>query len=240
MPGNVNLKGAKGGNLQRGALVEYKDDSLGTISNVVIFQFNPESLSRTIRIPSRSAGTGTTPGREVRQAGDEVYERVSLTIHFDASDRLNIAHTSTLKNGVGPQLAALEKMAYPLQEDSGQDAQSVDAVGEAVSSGSNGSGSATQPTPRRTYPNVLFVWGEKRIFPVVIDSMSITEKQFDANLNPTQAEVSLGLSVIPINPYTDDRVARGAADFSRLARDEQVEPNVNKTAAQQNIDLVSI
>ncbi len=239
MPGTVNLKGAKGGNLQRGALVEYKDDTLGTITNAVIFQFNPETLSRTIRIPSRSAGAGTS-SREMRQEGDEVYEQVSLTIYFDASDQLNIADTSALKDGIGPQLAALEKMAYPLQEDSSRDAQPVDAVGEAVSTGSNGSGSATQPTPRRTYPNVLFVWGEKRLFPVVIDSMTITEKQFDANLNPTEAEVSLGLSVIPINPYTDDRVARGAADFSRLARDEQVEPNVNKNAAQQKIDLVSI
>lgn len=239
MPGTVNLKGAKGGNLQRGALVQYTDDSLGTISNVVVFQFNPESLSRTIRIPSRSAG-GNTAGRESRQEGDEVYEQVSLTINFDASDQLNIADTSALKHGVGPQLAALEKMAYPLQEGGGQDAQPVDAVGEAVSSGGNGSGSATQPTPRRTYPNVLFVWGEKRICPVIIDSMTITEKQFDANLNPTQAEVALGLSVIPVNPYLDDRVARGAANFSRLARDGQVDPNVNKTAAQRDIDLVSI
>jgi hypothetical protein len=236
MPGTLNLKGAKGGNLQRGALVEYKGDMLGPISNVVIFQFNPESLSRTIRIPTRSQGTGSST-REVRQGGDEVYESISLTAHFSAADQLNVADSTTLKHGVGPQLAALEKMAYPLQHKDEQDTEPVDAVGETVSSGKE---PANQPTPRRKYPNVLFVWGEKKILPVVIDSMTITEKQFDANLNPIQAEVSLGLSVIPINRYMDDRVARGAAQFSRLARDEQVEPNVNRNAIQPNIDLISI
>jgi hypothetical protein len=176
----------------------------------------------------------------VRQGGDEVTESISLTVHFSAAERLNDAETSALKHGVGPQLAALEKMACPLRDKDrqGSESGSVDAVGDAVSSG--GDGTATQPTPRRRYPNVLFVWGEKKILPVVIDSMTITEKQFDANLNPVQAEVSLGLSVIPDNFYLDDRIAKGAADFSRLARDEQVEPNVNKSAVQQNIDLVSI
>ena len=35
----------------RGALIEYGTDLIGPIPNVVIFQFNPEQLTRTITIP---------------------------------------------------------------------------------------------------------------------------------------------------------------------------------------------
>ena len=52
--------------LLRGALVEYGTDFLGPLPNVVIFQFNPESISRTITVPTRPAGS---QAREVTQAG---------------------------------------------------------------------------------------------------------------------------------------------------------------------------
>ena len=39
------------GFLLRGALVEYGGDFLGPIPNLVVFQFNPEELARTINIP---------------------------------------------------------------------------------------------------------------------------------------------------------------------------------------------
>jgi len=42
--------------LMRGAMIEYGSDFLGPLPNVVIFQFNPESLTRTIQIPSRPSG----------------------------------------------------------------------------------------------------------------------------------------------------------------------------------------
>jgi hypothetical protein len=35
--------------LLRGALIEYGSDFMGPIPNVVIFQFNPETLTRTVR-----------------------------------------------------------------------------------------------------------------------------------------------------------------------------------------------
>jgi hypothetical protein len=45
-------------------------------------------------------------------------------------------------------------------------------------------------------PLTLFVWGAKRILPVRLTSFSVTETQYDPNLNPIQAEVSLGLRVL--------------------------------------------
>lgn len=226
--------------LQRGALVEYSGETTDSITNQVVFQFNPESLSRTINIPSRPTGS---QARETRQAGEVPDEKISLTIHFSAADQLNIADTQALNFGVSYRLAALERMTHPLEKESGQETGSVDAVADAVSGGSDEE-PATQPTPRVQYPNILFMWGEKKVLPVIIDSMTITEQQFDSKLNPIQAEVSLGLSVLTINPFTEDPVARGAANYTHLAKNEQVAAhlakgeNVPGAPKQRTLDII--
>ncbi len=225
----------------RGALIEYKSDFLGPIPNVVLFQFNPESLSRTIQIPTRTpaAGSKATAG-ETAQAGTKPYERISLTAHFSAADYLNMAFPPALLFGVGTQLAALEKMVLPLEDGSGAAAQAaaaVDAAAAAVSGGSS-SGDATTPTPRQRYPNILFVWGLTKVLPVIIDTMSINEKQFDSRLNPVQAEVSLGLSVMLEDLSEDDPIARGAAEYSKKAKDVQAIANLANVAVQPIIDII--
>ncbi len=60
--------------LLRGALIEYGTDLIGPIPNVVIFQFNPESLSRSLQIPPRP--TGATQ-RETTQAGEKTFLQAS-------------------------------------------------------------------------------------------------------------------------------------------------------------------
>ena len=44
--------------LLKGALIEYGSDFLGPLPNVVIFQFNPEQVTRTLEIPQRPTGAG--------------------------------------------------------------------------------------------------------------------------------------------------------------------------------------
>jgi len=225
--------------LVRGALIEYKSDFLGPVPNIVIFQFNPESLSRTINIPSRSVSqsSGTKP-RENSQAGDLPYERISLTAYFSAADKLNIALPTALAFGVGSQLAALEKMVLPIEDTAGNNgAGTGDAVGSAVAAARSAAPS-TQPTPRRRYPNILFIWGASRVLPVLIDSMSINEKQFDARLNPIEAEVSLGLSVMTADLPEEEHIARGARQYSDKARDAMAAANLADAAVQPIIDLI--
>ena len=43
---------------------------------------------------------------------------------------------------------------------------------------------------------ILFIWGRKRILPVNINSMSITETEFSADLHPIRATVAVDLTVI--------------------------------------------
>jgi hypothetical protein len=47
-------------------------------------------------------------------------------------------------------------------------------------------------------PTVLFVWGPGRILPVRVTSLTITEKLYDATLNPTHAEAQVELRVLSL------------------------------------------
>lgn len=219
--------------LLKGALIEYGSDFLGPIPNVVIFQFNPESLNRTIQIPERPAGA---TNRETSQAGEVPVETVSLTAHFSAADYLNTNNILARGFGIGPQLAALEKMVRPAGKLSGLIGAALDAVGDAVFGGDEDA-PPSQPIPRESYPRILFIWGVTRILPVIITSMGITEQEYDFLLNPVRAEVSLGLSVLSTSPCLDDDIARGALEYSNLAKDAQAIANLANTASQV-IDLI--
>jgi hypothetical protein len=210
--------------LLRGALIEYGSDFLGPLPNVVIFQFNPETLTRAIQIPPRPTG-GTR--RETTQAGDPPIERITIKAEFDAADQLNTNNALARGFGVGPQLAALEKMVYPAGKISGLIGAAIDAIGDAL--GLGGGDGDNQPIPRESYPRILFIWGLTRVLPVTIDSMSITEQQYDFLLNPVRAEVSLGLSVNSTNICSTDKVAKGAMEYSNLAKEAQAILNLANT-----------
>jgi hypothetical protein len=213
--------------LLRGALIEYKSDFLGPLPNVVIFQFNPESLTRNIQIPSRPTGATS---RETSQAGEVPVETISLTAHFSAADQLGKDEFLARTFGIGPQLAALEQMVHPTGKISGLVGAAIDAIGDALFGG--GGDVAAQPIPREQYPRILFIWGLTRVLPIVIDSMSVTEQHFDHLLNPIQAEVSLSLSVMTLDPCSDDKIAKGALEYSNLAKEAQAITNLANTASQ--------
>ena len=216
----------------RGALIEYGSDFLGPIPNVVIFQFNPESLTRNIEIPPRATGTGN---RETSQAGEKPVEKITLTAHFSAADQLNDNNVLASAFGIGPWLAALEKMVHPAI--SPLTGQIIDAIGDALFGGGNDEEADTQNIPRENYPKLLFIWGLTRVLPVVIDSMSITEQEYDFLLNPVRAEVALGLSVISPSICSEDKIAQGAFDYTTLAKDAQAAANLANTVSQV-IDLI--
>ncbi len=220
--------------LLKGALIEYASYFLGPIPNVVIFQFNPESLTRTIEIPKRPSGSAN---RETSQAGEVPVEKISLTAHFSAADELKDNNILARGFGVGPRLAALEKMARPESRLMDLLGEMIDAIGDALHDRSEEEQIPTQLIPREKYPRLLFIWGATRVLPVVIESMTITEKEYDAFLNPTLAEVSLGLAVVSLSPWIDDDIARGALEYSNLAKDTQAMANIANTMSEV-IDLI--
>jgi hypothetical protein len=218
----------------RGALIEYGTDLIGPIPNVVIFQFNPESLSRTLQIPQRP--TGATQ-RETTQAGEKTFEKISFKAHFSAADMLADDKVLARLFGIGPQLCALEKMVLPSSKIAGLIGAALDAIGDAL--GGGGDEPPAQPIPREKFPRTLFIWGLTRILPVTIDSMTISELEYDALLNPLRAEVDLQLTVIAVDQCSDDVLAKGALEYTTIAKEAQAIANLANTA-EQIVELIPI
>lgn len=214
--------------LLRGALIEYGTELIGPIPNVVIFQFNPETLSRSLQIPERP---GSSASRESSQAGEAVFETISFTAHFSAADHLKDDKVLARLFGVGPQLSALEKMVHPSSLISGAIGAAIDAIGDALGGG-GGAEEPTQPIPREKFPRILFIWGLTRVLPVVITSMRITEQQYDNLLNPVQAEVEIELTVNAVDTCSDDDLAKGALTYTTIAKEAQAIANLANTAGQ--------
>lgn len=220
--------------LLRGALIEYGTSLIGPIPNIVIFQFNPESLSRTLQIPTRP--TGPTQ-RETTQAGEKTFEKITFKAHFSAANMLDEDKALAKLFGIGPQLAALEKMVLPSSKIAGLIGAAIDAIGDAL--GDGGDDAPAQPIPREKYPRILFIWGLTRVLPVTIDSMSISELEYDAILNPLRAEVDITLSVINVDDCSDDVLAKGALEYSTIAKEAQAIANLANTA-EQIVDLIPL
>jgi len=223
------------GYLLKGALIEYGSDFLVPLPNVILFQFNPETLTRNIQIPPRPSG-GTA--RETTQAGEPSVEKITFKAEFDAADGLNTNNVLARTMGVGPRLAALEKMVHPSNIIGGLIGAAMDAVGKALNP-AGGKKGGRQPIPRENYPRILFIWGPFRVLPVVIESMSITEQQYDFLLNPVRAEVSIGLAVNEIDVCSDDIVAKGALKYSSAAKEAQAIANLANTI-EQVVDLIPL
>jgi hypothetical protein len=216
------------GSLMRGALVEYGSGFMGPMPNVVIFQFNPETLTRSVQIPARPA---SATARETTQAGEPTVETITLKASFSAADELGKNKALARLFGVGTRLAALEKMVYPSNE-------LVAAIGAALGlAGGGAGGDPRQPIPRQKMPRILFIWGPYKVLPVVLQSMSITEQQYDFVLNPIQAEVSITMAVNAFDNCADDEIAKGALGYSNMAKDAQAMANLANTGSQV-VDLI--
>ena len=52
---------------------------------------------------------------------------------------------------------------------------------------------------------------------MVIESMAITEQQYDSLLNPIEAQVAIGLAVVPPSQCSDDVIGKGAPSSTRIS-----------------------
>lgn len=225
----------------RGALVEYGSDVLGPIPNIVVFQFNPAEISRTLNMPRSSDPTSqsdNTRQTEAHTTSGPPTESFSFTAQFSAADDLGKGGAvSAIPRvfGIGPQLAALEKMAYP---SAGLLSQAIGAAVDAVAGALGVGGDASGATPREEEPRILFIWGPSRVLPVKITSMSISEKKYDPLLNPVQADVQIGLSVVSFPDDSDDTLGKGALTYTNTVKEAQALLNLAK-AVELAIDVVT-
>jgi len=166
--------------LMKGAIIGI--DIFNPVSSVIQFQYNPETLTRTLQ--AQTSGEGGNSSEALRLKGAP-QESITLEIEIDATDKLEKGDNNATSMGIYPQLSALEMLIYPKSS-------LVIANTVLLAAGT------IEIIPPMA-PLTLFIWGPKRVLPVRLTSFSITEDAYDTNLNPIRANVSLGLSVLNYN-----------------------------------------
>lgn len=168
--------------LVRGGLV-LVDPTTGAVLRIIALQYNPDTLTRSLQIKGAGAESGDHV-EALRLKGPPV-ETIKVEAEIDATDAMEANDGQVNEAGLHPQLAALETIVYPTSAH-------LNATNAAAGSGSLEIAPAMAPLP-------LFVFGAKRIVPVRITELSITEEAFDAHLNPMRAKLSLGLRVLSVD-----------------------------------------
>jgi hypothetical protein len=152
------------------------------IPSVIIFQYNPDTLTRTIK--PRAPGADGARSEAMRLTGPPE-ETIKVDVDIDAIDQLEKSDGIATSLGIYPQLSALEMLTYP---------SSATVIANTVLLAAG-----TIEVIPADAPLTLFIWGAKRILPVRITDFSITEEAHDQSLNPIRAKVGLGLRVLGYN-----------------------------------------
>lgn len=197
----------------RGAFVEF---GLAVPPLIVVFQYNPLQLTRNRALNFAPPAMPTPRARKDRTDAqapesktmrefhgrsefddlDKLRENQIVTVNeptigfdvrLDATDKLDEGDDLAEEFGIAPQLSTLELMVYPKGE---QWLGAAARVGALL--GKEDFYQPRGPNP----PLILFIFGRKRVLPVNINSMNITETEFSANLNPIRATVAVQLTVI--------------------------------------------
>lgn len=186
-------------NYLRGALIQFMPTFLNKpVPNVILFQFNPETIAHTWSQPEGDPNSRSGPRSSPLAVRGLPGESFSFTIAMDAGDMIAdgspVAELIGKGSGIYSRLAALEMLLYP---ESASDEGLLGAVSLNVSRRLFGkSADASRTVPHSQLPAVLFVWGPGRIVPVRVTQLTITEKLYDSLLNPTHAEAQLELRVL--------------------------------------------
>ena len=204
-------------NLQKGALAVYPTHTPGSQpTSMIIFQFNPESMRRSLAHrapPAPSSGnTGAAKEDVLRVAGPPV-ETITLSVDLHAADQLAEPdeNAAVAEHGLHPALATLELLMYPPT----LTATSIEEQAEA---------GQVQINPA-DLPLVLLIWGKSRVVPVKLTSFAISEDAFDTRLNPISAKVELGMQVLSYMEFTDSSIGRDAFLAYQKAKEDLARQN---------------
>lgn len=169
------------------------DPESGTVQQILPLQYNPDTLTRSLKIK----GVGAESGDHIealRLTGPPA-ETIKVDAEIDATDELEAGDTQATQTGLHATLAALEMIVYP-------------SSAHLLANNSAASGGTLEIVPAETSLTV-FIFGPQRIVPVRITEFSITEEAFDPILNPIRAKVSLGMTVLTVDDLGFDQKGGG-------------------------------
>jgi len=213
------------GKYLKGAFVEFLPTFAVPVPNVIIFQYNPETITHTWEPP---AAAGDSPGFSRGLSNPLAVqglpgETFGFTLSMDSNDTIADGGAAgagiATGSGIYSRLAALEMLQFPT---GGTGAGLLGQASAALV------GLFTDPVrtvPEFQVPTVLFVWGPGRILPVRVESLSVTEKLYDPLLlHPTHAEAEIGLRVLTPDEIRSTNgplrlVAKGADAYTQTLRE---------------------
>lgn len=175
--------------LLKGAIVGM--DRNNPLASAVVFQYNPDTITRRLQARSgRAGGTDAGARGEVSRLAGPPQETMTVQIEVDAADQPQGGAASG--RGVHAPLAALEMLLYPKSA-------------HVIASLAQSQAGLLTLIPQEA-PLTLFVWGTARVVPVRITDLTVTEEAHDNQLNPVRAKVELSMNVLsyfdlhPSNP----------------------------------------
>ena len=174
--------------LLKGALVELPLGFEVPIPNVIVFQYNPEKITRRLEKPAKPTDDCEHEKKATTTSPFDPIESIEFTLELDATDDLEFPEKNpiALATGVSDRLAALQTLMYP---SSGLLGNLLAPVGNA--------GLASWPTPiRLTTPVLLLVLGPGSIVPVSMNSFSVELQEFSPQLYTIRASVSISLQIL--------------------------------------------
>lgn len=204
--------------LLKGALISYDPETQKT-GDRVYFQYNPDQLTRTLTPSYKKDEEGKlfigAPG-----------EKIDLTIKLQAVDwmvaKSKKKDLDASGRGLYAQLATLELLVYP-------ESSAISKYQQELASGTKGT------VPASAKP-LMFQWGPRRLLPVRLSSVTVTETLFNIALSPIVATVKLDLqieSIVDATGLTYDLLYQHVQDMESIAQYESV--TIGKSAGKVSI-----
>jgi len=225
------------------------------IPNIIVFQYNPETMTRTLKpwVPAeRTYDLKTGEMKDLTLAQERALaqpfdpeETFSLALELDAADALEHPDTHPVATlaGVADRIAAIEMLCYPPGQSALGGLLNVSvsvSVGTSGLSASIGAGTKADVLPRKAVPIILFFWGPGRIVPVRITTFSVEEQQYSPLLYPIRAKATLGLKVLDENHLLNVEgagggglavdIAKACYTFTRAQKEALATANVANSA----------
>lgn len=208
--------------LQKGGLAVYESvKTANRTPKIIVFQYNPEQLKRTLtaRAPKAKSSNSGGAKEDVMRAMGPPVEAITLSISINAVDQVSLARAKISEFGIYPELSVLEMLLYPT-------VATAKKIEEKAKSGKVQLSEGEQDLPL-----ALLVWGNSRAVPIQLTSFSITEEAFDTDLNPIQAKVDLGMNVLTYIEFPTNNLAQSAF-ISYQSRKEEL---ARKYAANKEV-----
>jgi hypothetical protein len=172
----------------RGAIVAV--DPRNPLSRAVVFQYNPDEVTRTLT-PRTAPTDAGSPSSDAHRVWGAPTERISMTVEIDATDQLEVGDPVAAVSGIAPQLSALEMLLYP-------------STSLVITNAALLLAGTIEILPPEG-PLTVLVLGPGRAVPVRLESLTITEQAFDTLLFPIRASVAVSVQVLTYSdlPVTD-------------------------------------